>query len=1097
MIRRALVVGAIGGVLLSLAGLYPVVSLLAPLIDHAWGSFLPNPLVHGILLMASAGIAIPVILTIGLFAAGKGDARGIKFGTKAGVIAGLIAGLLVYTTLISPINALFAYGTINSYLMEMSNSQTLPVSVLQQYVSIFERGNYLFEITMVLAALIAGSQGAFMGWRRRNEPVPERPSLYQLVKTGQNPRKFFKGEESAEKAGLIVGLVGGSLAMISAFSWFYVGVAEEWPELTAVLQNSNFGVVVTGPIRHAGSVLTPFVMLGLLVFGAIVVYLIKNPRFRFLSRLSGIMLASLLITVSMFAILMRVFFFNAGLLPFWLIGQVADSPEFSKDAAEMFSAMLSLLQQPGALIFVVLAMPWVFMLTGVMVAAVLGLMQFVLYGLTLPFVMKRPADKASAWWNRIQRAPDEVLPTIYALFNQEADAYDILPHLGVCTKRKMPPVSQLIAAYHTLGTATDEATQTETIHAVRAVLETQPGWRWSPDFQQVFLALEHILAARSLDDILKLHGPMDHQTTSLPPLLVKSVQQIGRVVKELHKVEMVDDLGTKLIFLENGLEAINEAQRFVQKQLHDPETATSTTLSTSVTPEFTALETTLDHWQSIVLTAIKRLKGRADVTSELKSKLCPMGAEMPLVYCISNEGLNVAQKVHFKVLPGEGYRLPENSESWIDILSPGEQKQVHFNIKPENGMRRLRVAWEVVYDDAVDAERSLEFADVIEFSEPDKPFQRIFPIPYVTGTPLKTDDVFVGRDDVFDFIKENMLGTHQNNVIILHGQRRTGKTSVLYRLGQVMSESHYGVLIDMQGKPARGEADFLFSIADDITFALEDHDIFVDAPNREDFEEQPEFFFRSRFLRSLRPHLNGKNLLLLFDEFEELQRRVEDGRLQPEIFQFLRNLMQHDERVDFVFSGTHKLEELGAEYWSILFNIAAYKPITFLSDADMVRLIRNPIADYNLEYDPLAEERIIKVTAGHPYFAQLVLHEMVVLHNESQRSYMTVMDVDNGLERIVERGEAHFKFIWSESSEDERLVLQALTELLVGADAVNVHDMRTFLADRGYESEDDWAQALLDLEGRDILKRPSAKSPMYRFKVDLIRLWIDRTRPAL
>ena len=165
----------------------------------------------------------------------------------------------------------------------------------------------------------------------------------------------------------------------------------------------------------------------------------------------------------------------------------------------------------------------------------------------------------------------------------------------------------------------------------------------------------------------------------------------------------------------------------------------------------------------------------------------------------------------------------------------------------------------------------------------------------------------------------------------------------------------------------------------------------------------------------------ARTCCLLFDEFEELQRRVEDGRLQPEIFQFLRNLMQHDSRVDFVFSGTHKLEELGAEYWSILFNIAAYKPITFLSDDDMLRLIRNPIADYNLEYDPLAEERIIKVTAGHPYFSQLVLHEMVVLHNETQRSYMTVMDVDNGLERIVERGEAHFKFIWSESSEEERL----------------------------------------------------------------------------
>jgi len=145
----------------------------------------------------------------------------------------------------------------------------------------------------------------------------------------------------------------------------------------------------------------------------------------------------------------------------------------------------------------------------------------------------------------------------------------------------------------------------------------------------------------------------------------------------------------------------------------------------------------------------------------------------------------------------------------------------------------------------------------------------------------------------------------------------------------------------------------------------------------------------------------------------------------------------------------------------------------------------------------LAEERIIKVTAGHPYFAQLVLHEMVVLHNETQRGYLTVMDVDNGLTRIVERGEAHFKFIWSESSEEERLVLQGMAERLVGADAVDVKDLRGFLLGLGYTSADNWQQALLNLEGRDILKRPSAKSPMYRFKVDLIRLWIDHTRPSL
>ena len=607
----------------------------------------------------------------------------------------------------------------------------------------------------------------------------------------------------------------------------------------------------------------------------------------------------------------------------------------------------------------------------------------------------------------------------------------------------------------------------------------------------IYRAVHEVLEAQTLDQLLAVEYIPEHNTTSLPTVVAKGIHGIGRIVQESHKIAKVEDMATKLIFLDNTLDAIHKAEKFVKTEMGDKQKCVTTL------PELVAFTHVLDHWQSIVLKKMKHIKGRAHLVSALQGQQSIYYNPLPLSLMVSNEGLNVAQEVRLRVLPGPEYRVVDKQTDFIEILSPGEERTLTIPLDLRNGVHRLRVEWEITYDDAVDDKRRVTFADVVEFTEPDKPFERIFPIPYVTGTPLKTDDVFVGREDVFAFIKENLLGAHQNNVIILHGQRRTGKTSVLYRLGQVMDETHYAVLIDMQGKPARGEVDFLFSIADDIVFALEDYGIEVDLPERADFEEAPEFYFRSRFLRGLRPHLGNKHLLLMFDEFEELQRRVEDGRLQPEIFQFLRNLMQHDQYVDFVFSGTHKLEDLGAEYWSVLFNIAAYKPITFLSYNEVRRLIEEPIADYNIEYDPLAIDRIMDVTAGHPYFTQLVLHEMIVYHNEVQRSYLTATDVDHALERIVERGEAHFKYIWAESSDEERVVLQAITEILVGKESAHINDLQDFLIDRGHQSIDNWREALMDLEGRDILTRTSPKSPLYRFKVEIIRLWIERTRPAL
>jgi hypothetical protein len=303
----------------------------------------------------------------------------------------------------------------------------------------------------------------------------------------------------------------------------------------------------------------------------------------------------------------------------------------------------------------------------------------------------------------------------------------------------------------------------------------------------------------------------------------------------------------------------------------------------------------------------------------------------------------------------------------------------------------------------------------------------------------------------------------------------------------------------MQGKAARGTADFLYAISDDIAYTLENHGISVDLPERSEYESAPEFAFRSRFLRSVVGELDSRNLLLMFDEFEELQKRVEDGKLEPEIFPFLRNLMQHEPRLDFVFSGTHKLEQLGAEYWSILFNIATYKRITFLDADEVHRLVTEPVAPYGMEYDPLAIERIRRVTAGHPYFAQVVCHEMVAYHNEVERNYMTVTCVDHVLEQIIERGAAHFKYIWAGATLDEQRVMLALADLLPDAEATTTPaQLMEEVTRQGFQlSEAALSRALALLRAKDILAHSGPQSSLYRFKIDLIRRWVGTTRPAL
>lgn len=1087
MIRRSFSIGILSGLLLSLAGFYPVLSLVVPFLLDNWPKPISSPLLDGLILMISAALWVPTFLGAGFIAARRSNAIGWLDGAKSGVLTGLIAGCIVAFMLLVPINVLESYTHITPNLERGDGPVMLPAEEdVVEAVEILEQSALIVDISILLHVVVMGSQGTYMGWRRRNEPDQTPSSLLDLFKQGISPQQWFAKNESSLQIGLLVGLGVSVLIVRSTFGDFYVDFLDSWPELAQLMRRAMTGSMISGSANQALSFLSPILAISLLGFGGLIVGLTRNPKTRFRGRIAGVTIAGIIIFVSIFASIGQAVYFAWGMFPYlW----------FRPGPAIDFEPPLILLESGAYYVIGVFGIAWGLLFVGALIGLIFGLAQGFFYSLLLPLVRHRPVDIAFARHYKLRRQSQDAILVVYQLFMQTEHAHNVLAHLAGRVFRRDPDLAQLMAAFHTLSTNKNISLQIESTKTVQTILAKHPEWRWANDTQAVYTTLHDVLMARTFEQIILIAEPPTQSTSSLPPLLGKSMQHISRILTELQKVERVEDLSTKLIFLENGLEAIHNAQRFVTVEMGNP------AIVKSRLPAQTVLTNALDHWQGIVLKAIKQLKGRADVRCALKTKqimLSEQARQLPLVFELSNTGLNVAQQVRVKVLPGRDYTfIQEQVEAQVEILPPAEIRQSTVLIQPRPEAHRLRIAWEVIYDDAVDAECKLNFADVIEAITPDKPFTRIFPIPYVTGTPLKTDHVFVGRQDVFDFIQENMVGVHQNNIIILHGQRRTGKTSVLYRLGQMMSDSHYGVLIDMQGKPARSEVDLLYAIADDIVFALEDHNVFVNLPPRSAFEDAPEFFFRSRFLRSLYPHLEGKNILLMFDEFEELQRRVEDGYIEPAFFHFLRNLMQHEQQLDFVFSGTHKLEELGAEYWSILFNIAAYKPITFLSEGEIQRLITEPVAQYNVEYDPLAIERIRDVAAGHPYFTQLILHEMIIYHNETERSYLTVADVDQVLVRIVERGEAHFKYIWAESTEEERLVLRALTELLVNAETASVNELREFLTERGYSSPNHWSAPLLSLESRDILTRGSVKSQWYRFMVDLIRLWVDATRPGL
>jgi hypothetical protein len=124
------------------------------------------------------------------------------------------------------------------------------------------------------------------------------------------------------------------------------------------------------------------------------------------------------------------------------------------------------------------------------------------------------------------------------------------------------------------------------------------------------------------------------------------------------------------------------------------------------------------------------------------------------------------------------------------------------------------------------------------------------PNPYVIGVPLIGNVGFYGRRDVFQFI-DKTLDAGQQRVIVLYGQRRIGKTSILHQtIRQLTGESALlPVYFDLQGKGHQSLSQVVFWLSREIARAAG-----LENPPEDAFDEAGNFFTEADFTKGVRPH---------------------------------------------------------------------------------------------------------------------------------------------------------------------------------------------------------------------------------------------------
>ncbi len=358
--------------------------------------------------------------------------------------------------------------------------------------------------------------------------------------------------------------------------------------------------------------------------------------------------------------------------------------------------------------------------------------------------------------------------------------------------------------------------------------------------------------------------------------------------------------------------------------------------------------------------------------------------------------------------------------------------------------------------------------------------------PYIAGAPVTEKRMFFGREDIFQWIENSITGQYADHILVVHGQRRVGKTSVLKQLSNRLPHHYIPVFFDLQGRTHATLGHFLWWLARETVRVLkQERDIEVPPPQKDAFAADPEFF-ENQFLTSLRTHLGKDTLLLTFDEFDNLEESEVREELARPLIDHLRRLMGQP-NLNFIFSigsSGRKLENMQAAYTDF-FKTALYKKISFLSEEQTHNLVTRPVEGI-IEYERAAVERIYGITSGHPYFTQLTCHELFARCQRTEQRKIAVADVESVLDDVVERGTVNLKFVWDEASDIEKWSLASLVQL----DKTDNRTLADFLRKNHVRfSETDLTSGLLHLREKDVL------TPQNRFVIHLLRIWLQKNRP--
>jgi len=398
-----------------------------------------------------------------------------------------------------------------------------------------------------------------------------------------------------------------------------------------------------------------------------------------------------------------------------------------------------------------------------------------------------------------------------------------------------------------------------------------------------------------------------------------------------------------------------------------------------------------------------------------------------------------------------------------------------------------------------------------EFEEIKNPYAA-----YAESGVVDNPQMFYGRGELIANVSKVLqVSRAQSKCVVIYGQKRAGKSSILYHL-ELKLKSDKDLLILNLGNigsilDEHSTSPFLYQILwgvlKRLEYAIEDRVsegytlLPLLFPSDKEFygHDSPLMIFKDvfeLFRRAISKLPDWKNVrpILLIDEFTYIYEYIADGRI-PGVFMKNWKALLQENFFNAVLVGQDVMPKFKQRFPNE-FGTTQDERVTYLRREDAIRLIDEPIRIGGLQgesrYRERAIDRIIDLTSGSPFYIQILCNRLVEYMNRKRASLVTEADVEqvkdellrgvNALgkekfDNLINSGDTSSDAI---SDNDALSVLMAIaTNSKTGPCSRNNIDCET------HTPVDD---VLDDLVKRDVVERE--RGQYYSIRVGLFKEWL-------